>query len=199
MKVIIVEGIDNVGKTTMINRLADIYHDKYKIMYLHCGACPDFVDFAQRLCQINDIDIQRFEKEKEVLAIIDRAWTGEYVYGPIYRHKDRMSIIKMFFRVGTALRKSFTNVPRDFYEIFVYASPEFAIKHDDNLSLSSDLDYEKRVKRIQWEIDSFKEASKINPLFLNNEHRKEINVEAEEYNFKSIDDIIKELNLPEEL
>jgi len=199
MKVIIVEGIDNTGKTTLINRLTDIYKSKYNVIYLHCGACPYWIGFAEKLNELHDLDIMRYEDEKETLALIDRAWTGEYVYGPIYRNRNRLDIVNMFFSIGSKLRERFKDVRRDFYEIFIYASPEFAIKHDDNLSLSSDLEHDKRIERIQYEIDSFKEASKINPLFLDNDHRKEINVEAEEYNFKSIDDIIKELNLPKEL
>lgn len=99
----------------------------------------------------------------------------------------------LFYQITVILNKK-PNVRDNTYEILLEASPEFAVKHDDNLSFYSDMEYNDKVERIKKEAEKFREAVFINNLFLDRDHIAVVNVEGDEFQYRNIDEIIKDIN-----
>lgn len=175
MKIIIVEGIDNVGKSTLTKALADVYPN-YNVMVIHSDAKTVFVELVKTLKELDYMDYKRAETDKETIVVLDRSWKDEYVYGPLYRGKGFDEQRNYIWDIAARLRK-IPDLRDKTYEILMKASPEFVIKHDDNKSFTSQMDYETRVDRIKTETKLFDEMWSMNELFLDNDHRMVINME----------------------
>lgn len=175
MKIIIVEGIDNVGKSTLTKALADVYPN-YSVMVIHSDAKTVFTELVKTLKELDYMDYKRSEGTKETIVVLDRSWKDEYVYGPLYRNKTLDEQRTYIWDIAGRLRK-IPDLRDKTYEILMKASPEFAIKHDDNKSFTSQMNYETRVSKIKTEINLFDEMWTMNELFLNNDHRMIINME----------------------
>ena len=106
MKVIIVEGMDNTGKSTMIDRLIKYLArkdgiDADKQIYVKHLVKPDGENDIERA---TNIDITNFnlatflinahKENKYKYIILDRAWYSEYVYGQLYRNRQEHEIRK---------------------------------------------------------------------------------------------------------
>ena len=74
MRLVILEGCDRTGKTTLANQLVE----RHSFKYIHCGQPKG--DLYEEYMQI----LQDIEKEG-VDTVIDRFVYGEFVYGPLYR------------------------------------------------------------------------------------------------------------------
>jgi thymidylate kinase len=78
-EVIVLEGCDGAGKTTVADALVSVYG----YTSIHCGRTPDDTDLVGRY--------------REILArsgrlVLDRSFLSELVYGPLYHGRSRLSI-----------------------------------------------------------------------------------------------------------
>ena len=142
MKVVIIEGLDNTGKTTLIQGLMQEYGDVY---YMHATK-PQIKDpiecaLAQTKSFQGMVESIRNMKDKlsnpPSLVILDRSWVGEYVYGCLYRGNGDSYVKKMIHEcyreldsIGSAL------FPFNYTTILLEATPEFCAKNDDGQSIS---------------------------------------------------------------
>lgn len=141
MNVIIIEGIDNTGKTTVINNIKDKYHSK-RIHVIHCEKPKGETHEEQALYQNESFlnitkDIIKYKQNDLYdIVILDRAWYGEYVYGQLYREHDPLDIEMNINQIESTLNYYFDKNELSF--IFLNVSNiEFSVVHDDGLSISN--------------------------------------------------------------
>lgn len=155
MKLVIVEGPDNVGKTTLINRLIENSSNAY---YIHCQK-PKSKDYIKAALEqkayfkkiLNDI----FKLKKTLnteLVILDRSWIGEYVYGCKYRNNSEEYVLDMIDEIYSKLyTKKYTVENFNYYTILLTVdNSEFCVRHDDGKSISKS-----NVENITDEINRF--------------------------------------------
>ena len=151
MKVIIVEGMDNTGKSTMIDRLIKYFDrtdgiDAEKQIYVKHLVKPDGENDIERA---TNIDITNFnlatflinahKENKYKYIILDRAWYSEYVYGQLYRNRQEHEIRKRVQTIEEYLNNYFfkhIDTVSFHLLIFLATDPNFYIKHEDGQSLS---------------------------------------------------------------
>lgn len=206
MKVLLLEGLDNVGKSTLAGELIARYKNKYNILFMHSrspkpqeGVDPltyqtaEFVTKADIVANIAKREISEDHPLSETLCIFDRSWLDEYVYGQIYRKEsshDVLNMIKLCFRCLTYEGLA-NNV--DVATVFLEAAPEFSIAKDDGKSFTSDIaDYDKKVVQVVREKNLFLSVLNICDM-MNLCKTVMVNVQDED-NYRSLDDIIKDLN-----
>lgn len=195
MKVVIFEGPDNLGKSTIIREIEKTYKDQYEIHKYHCtgpictpgedpfdAQCRQFLKLTSDLLKLN-------KKNPNTMAIIDRSWIGEYVYGQIYRNGTPEKIIRMINGCNKQLADA------GIMSVFIQltASAEFVISHDDNLSFTSGYDTEKRLATVNKEITLFSEAFEKMKTF--GSVKATVKVQnADTNNYRLITDIFNEIN-----
>lgn len=98
MKIVIIEGPDNTGKTTVISRLMSQSKRAY---YIHCQK-PAANDPISAAIEQRDSFFKILEDIRELaktdlaeLVILDRSWVGEYVYGCKYRGNSEEFVQRM--------------------------------------------------------------------------------------------------------
>lgn len=213
-----IEGLDNVGKTTLIKRLADIYLEcGYIPVIMHSDSKQDYFKLVQR---IKDIFTEEYSSGAKYVIFLDRSWIDEFVYGQIYRGRNELDVRKQICDIVDSLKtppivfnsylgEGFTEddiramwidyIRDHFYEIYLQASTDFVLAHEDNKSLSvtctvSDSD---RRKKIMNERVLFTKAMDINALFLDDSHRRTTTVQAgTSTKFKDKKYVIRDLGLP---
>lgn len=165
MKVIIIEGLDNTGKSTVINEIKE-YLNGQRIKVIHCEK-PVGSTYAEMAQNQNDlfIDIARsiisYKKNNIFdVVILDRAWYGEFVYGQLYREHNPFDIKMNIVSIEDSLNYYFKKDELSFILLNVN-NIEFSIKHDDGLSIS-EADREKMLKEQKMFETIFKYSSIIN-------------------------------------
>ena len=194
MTLVIFEGADNLGKTSIINKLTDKFKNERDILYIHFKTPPTDVknsldwqehSFMQGVAKcsymLNIENVLTYTNKN--IVFFDRSYFGEYVYGQIYRNEDPKKIIKMIEKVhknhGT------------FNVVIVHltASKEFVISHDDKKSFTSDFEYSSKLEHVSKELAMFEECFDIiKPI-----NYMKINVEGENNNYRNIDEIVDEI------
>lgn len=146
MKVIIIEGTDNVGKDTVINRLtyefnnSNIYHcEKPK------GTTPDeqakeqelsFVDLLGKTLYEYTIT-NNYDVEGDCYCLIhNRSWYGEYVYGCMYRNNNPSVVKNMIYSLEQILTKVVKEDDLCFITL-LSDNADFLVRNDDGLSISN--------------------------------------------------------------
>ena len=148
-KLIIVEGLDNTGKTTLVNRLNTVLTNlNNKVHIIHLEKPPktvkdeDIVSYTKTyydtiISQLTDPKIYNLYD----YIIIDRCHLSEYVYGPIYRHRDKLDIVEDNLLYEYKLFDKYKNLNIKNSNIFLFLlmsdDNDFLINHDDNKSLSN--------------------------------------------------------------
>ena len=89
-KVVIVEGADNIGKTTLCKFLASAF-PTFNPTIVHCGPPPGDGQSALKFQQQYLRQSMMAMKAEEGFEIWDRSIVGECVYGPMYRKYDHQS------------------------------------------------------------------------------------------------------------
>lgn len=158
-KLIIFEGLDNTGKTTLIDRFIRILKQlqyTYKVIKADNPLKGYNID-ELTLEQIQVITDNYYKDFINNIAeasmrfnyiILDRSWISEYVYGEIYRKQDPLHIIENNIIYERKLLKLYGE---DYIHLYILiASAKFVIAHDDGLSLS-----EKDTLKINNEISLF--------------------------------------------
>lgn len=174
--VIVMEGIDCVGKSTQINRLQrTLERDGGCVFVIHCEAVKSFdkdeakIDYKEKIKWVSENRYagmlklaEQYAADPSIHIIFDRAHLGEYVYSPIYRGYDG-SFVFLFEKM---LSKKALN--RIFQFVFV-DEPERVIARDkergDGQSFS--LDVEKKRAEIQKFIEAYNLSSIKNSYFYN--------------------------------
>lgn len=196
MVVMIFEGADNLGKSTIINKFISDYKDTRDITMIHStGPHPEegedpfdyqtraFKDKAIKVTTIGSLE-RTLNSTSKNIVILDRAWHGEYVYGQIYRNGDPDKIIDMINKNDLIV----SNLAK-VVVIHLKASPEFILKHDDNKSITSTFEKDKKILSIKREVELFDECfTRVKVPVL------DINVEGENYNYRDINEIYKDIN-----
>lgn len=214
MKVFVIDGLDNTGKTTVINYLKEVYKD-YKIQQFYCpGPINETTKegkwFHQHRMYMDMLEnILEYNNTGEYdIVIYDRGWFSEYVYGQIYRERPEDYIRYDNRHIEKILKETigFDNV----YLIMLMSDNiDFLIKYEDGKSLS-------KVKEdlLNKEIELFKRGFSLSSiknklmLYVNNgeEFKPREEIKDTIYNFintkipKNLDEAIKELDkeLPED-
>lgn len=133
MKTIIIEGMDNTGKNTIIQKLIE----KYQVVkIIHSGkpkaATGEEAQTEQEQTFNNYANEIINESNLTEAVIFNRAWYGEYVYGYLYRHADPSRVLVMITNIECKLSD------KDTYLITLIADNEqFLVNNDDGLSLSN--------------------------------------------------------------
>ena len=122
MKVIIVEGMDNTGKSTIIEQIVDFLAntnniDRNRIFVKHL----DKPDGSTNIDKISNIDITNYNlatfllkaKKKQLYdyIILDRSWYSEYVYGQIYRHRSEEDVYNKIKVLENIVSNFFIDMP----------------------------------------------------------------------------------------
>lgn len=173
MKVIIIEGCDNIGKTTLISNLVRHYSVNYNVLVRHCGKpikCEDVLGY-QSESFINEVDrISTYKQliethdDKETIVIYDRFVQGEYVWGNLYRNYS-ITDIKTRCVAPTMNKINAELNQADIVSVLLDAPAEFILNNDDGKSFSSNYDRSSALKLIEKQRSLFYFAS-VKPDFL---------------------------------
>lgn len=180
MKIIIIEGTDNTGKDTLIKAIRKQFSG-FKIKNIHCSTPkhkhPIDAAIEQDAYFLGLVDDILENKNDSDIIIFNRAWYGEYVYGPIYRNRKQKDVKEMILRLEEKLQ--------DFditYIQLLSNNINLLVKNDDGKSLA---DNKTHLMFVEYQyFQQIFRASKI-------KKKKLIYVNDENGNFKSKADILK--------
>jgi thymidylate kinase len=187
MKVIIIEGTDNVGKDTIINRLAN---EPENCEIVHCEKPPHLSTEEMKFFQENSFasllgqtiyDYKKY-KNTDKYFIHNRSWYGEYVYGCMYRDNNPNYVKEMIKNLELILMQNID--VKDLYFITLLSNNvDFLSRNEDGLSLSSG-----KSDLIKTETERFIDI--FNESLINNKRIVFVNNGSE---FRDRDDIYNEI------
>lgn len=162
---IIVEGPDNVGKSTLIQNLKNYYHSMvfHTVHYSNVrqDSPEDTQAYSTKLyTQMFDLMVNQMKYDNSGI-IFDRSHLGEMVYGPIYRGYTGEYVLD--------IEKKYTNILdvwNNLLLITLVDTPENLVKRDDGLSFTTD------IAKKQIELANFIQASSSSNI----KHKIGINV-----------------------
>lgn len=184
-KLIIVDGMDNTGKSTLIARLTKVLESlDNTTITIHSQKPPkdiapeDTAAYQHKyyLDLINMLATLKSERKYDYI-ILDRGWISEYVYGPLYRNRGKQEIVEDNIVLDKKVLSLF-NMPSDVYLIMLLGSTKFLLSREDGKSLSDNdedlielertefekgYDYSLIDKKIYYEVDSDNEYIEILP------------------------------------
>ena len=188
MKIIIVEGTDRTGKDTLINELKNMSNHT---LIIHCGKPVGNTLKEQNRNQnilFNDY-LKKIYEDKYFgvcdLIIFNRAWYGEYVYGTIYRERDKEDVLKMINCVEQDLKlfnnaKCKTKLDGVYYIQLINDSTKLALSNDDGNSISID------------ENNILRETSLFHEIFNKSQIKKKMIIVNDGDKFRDKNEILKE-------
>lgn len=158
MKLIILEGGDRLGKSSIIKGLCE-YFNYDNVTIRHFGKPPkdltpsevssfQFRAFNKELDLFYDINAREYDKYKYYpeIMIWNRSHLGEYVYSQMFRGGNAELLKDMIFQFERGL------ISHKVYLITLTADPEFFLSKEDGNSFSNKLEDKRR------ELELFKEA-----------------------------------------
>ena len=161
MKLIIIEGPDNCGKNTLINKISEnfltvtnIHYTKPENKYIQNTI---FRGYAYAIVnKVYDTDV----------VILNRSHYGEYVYGCLYRNISDKDAIDIIQEIDDIYLQNNIDV---YYIQLLSTSDSLLLKNDDNKSLSQG-----NISKIEIEQNRFKtifDISRLNKkiIYVNNE------------------------------
>lgn len=184
-KLIIVDGMDNTGKSTLIARLTKVLESlDNTTITIHSQKPPKDIapedtsayQHKYYLDLINMLATLKSERKYDYI-ILDRGWISEYVYGPLYRNRGKQEIVEDNIVLDKKVLSLF-NMPSDVYLIMLLGSTKFLLSREDGKSLSDNdedlielertefekgYDYSLIDKKIYYEVDSDNEYIEILP------------------------------------
>ena len=128
MKVIIVEGPDNCGKNTLINKISENFLTITQIHYTK----PENPQIQNTMFRGYAYAIAN-KVYKTDAVILNRSHYGEYVYGCMYRGVPENEVMDIIHEVEDIFLKNNLNV---YYIQLMSTDAELLLKNDDNKSLS---------------------------------------------------------------
>lgn len=188
MKIIIIEGTDRTGKDTLINELKNLYSHT---LIIHCGKPVGKTLNEQNRNQdaLFNSYITKLYNENYYgvcdLIIFNRAWYGEYVYGTIYRKRDKEDVLKMINGIEQNLKlfdnaKCYTKLEGVYYIQLINDSTRLALSNDDGNSISID------------ENNILRETSLFYEIFNKSQIKKKMIIVNEGDEFRDKNEILKE-------
>ena len=191
MKIIIIEGTDRTGKDTLINELKNLYSHT---LIIHCGKPVGKTLEEQNLNQdalfnsyINKLYNENYYDVCD-LIIFNRAWYGEYVYGTLYRNRQKNDVFNMINDIEQDIKlfindnsKFYTKLENVYYVQLINNSTELALKNDDGNSISND------------ENNIMKETSLFYEIFEKSQLNKKLIVVNDGNKFRDKNDILNEV------
>lgn len=148
--VIIFEGVNKGGKTTLVNKIKETFHEK-NFQIIKCSQ-PKIEDgINQAYIQYNNI-LQKIEDNPDKNYIIDRFHFGSYVYGPIYRGMPDFGKV-LFKKIEDRIMKL------NYIFVLAIADKKFIEKKfvEDNEEFA-------KIELIDKEIALFKKTAKMSEL-----------------------------------
>ena len=161
--IIIFEGLDRCGKSTQIQKLIHLLHDKsvHQLHYSSVKGFPTKEETETYSCKMySDMFNLIHSHYKDMHFVLDRSHLGEMVYGPIYRGYagDYVLSIENYWRAD----KEFWD---QIHLITFIDKPENVIKRDDGLSFT--VDVEKKQKEIDLFVNATNKSFILNKYVLN--------------------------------
>lgn len=156
MKVIIVEGIDNCGKDTLIKNL--IKHKFKNSVVLHAGIPNSNNLFKFYYDGLIHNTLNAYYNSNADAVIHNRSMYGEYVYGPKYRNENKSDIVNLIYKLESGQLNTFIQKNELYFILLTSDNPEFIAHNDDGLSLSN------KVDDIVDEINSFNEIYELSNI-----------------------------------
>lgn len=185
MKIIIIEGVDNTGKNTLIQSILD---NNKVVKIVHCDKPevePGDDPFEEqcRLFYIHAYNAVQDKLRNDIDVIVfNRYYQGEYVYGQMYRNGDPDKIKQMISITEEYLLKNF-DYDDIYYVQLTSTSVQLLQKNDDGKSLSN-ADTEKMLKELELFDDVYDfSILKKHMILINNGD-----------NFRTREDILTEFN-----
>ncbi len=134
MYLIIIEGTDNIGKDTLIQHLTENFNT---VTLIHCdgpqGNCFQSQEQDNKfICYANNINDGLYDNTECI--IMNRSHIGEYVYGQLYRKRNKDDIKIMIDKVDNILTSRNDLTVK--YVQLLSSSVKLRIDNDDNKSLS---------------------------------------------------------------
>lgn len=145
-KVIIIEGPDNCGKDTLINKLRD-YFKSTKVIHAGIPLSDNLFSFYYE--GLIHETLEGYYDHSLNAVIHNRSIYGEYVYGPKYRNESKEEVVQLIHKLEIGQLKTFI-FSKDLYLILLTSSDsDLLVNNDDGLSISS------KKHDIEDEIDAF--------------------------------------------
>lgn len=140
MKLIIFEGPDNTGKSTIINNLTTKLNN-YKVFHF---IAPNQTPVSENEIVCNKENCIQFAKDirekyvhKYDYVILDRSWYSEYVYGQKYRNREEEEVVAEIINIEEILNASNSfDFEKDSYLFILKANSDFLANNEDGVSLS---------------------------------------------------------------
>lgn len=166
MKAIIIEGIDNCGKDTLISKIIEKYPTS---LIIHCSK-PYSKHFSSNeqdmLFETYANNLVGGLYSNTHIVILNRSWIGEYVYGTLYRGRDKQTILNNILDIEKKLK----NIDITYIQL-LSSSPQLALEHEDGKSLSVG-----KLENVKNEIKLFEEV--FNASTIANKHIIYVNKEG---------------------
>lgn len=158
-KLIIVDGMDNTGKSTLIARLTNVLEQLGNTtITIHSqkppkDIAPEDTAAYQHKYYLNLIDrlVSLKHEHKYNYIILDRGWVSEYVYGPLYRNRSKQEIVEDNIVLDKKVLSEFSTMPSDVYLIMLLGSTQFLISQEDGKSLSDNDETLINIEREEFE------------------------------------------------
>jgi hypothetical protein len=146
-KILIIEGPDNCGKDTLINKLKENFNNP---VILHAGVPPKYGSLFDYYYKgiIHDT-LDAFYDDVHDAIIHNRSMYGEFVYGPKYRGKTPSEIAKMIYKLETGQLRTFILSNELYFILLTSNNVDLLVQNDDGKSISN------KAADIQDEITSF--------------------------------------------
>lgn len=165
MNVIIVEGLDNTGKSTYIDKLKEhllssenLQDNDVMIFHFNPIIGRTNEESANLTDEYNIAAVESIlncmRKDKLKYIILDRSWISEYVYGQIYRGRNSSDILQKITDLNEYLTY-YIGYGNIYLNMFLVNDPNFVIKNEDGDSLSIG---NNQYEQIEKEIKLFNEV-----------------------------------------
>lgn len=166
MKLIIIEGTDNVGKGTLIKNLCN-YYNYHNVTIRHCDKPPknistkevldfQFKVFVQEAKLINHIfSMHNSLLYHDNIIIYDRFYLGEYVYSQMFRGADPEYVKQRLLEY----EKFYLNYKDENgfkpYLVTLSADSNFILSKEDGQSFSQNLEQKTKELELFKEVHEF--------------------------------------------
>lgn len=119
---IIIEGIDRLGKGTLINNILKNYG---AFPIIHSSSPPKGIENPGEYQREYFYNCFNILNDRDCSVIFDRCHLGEYIYGPLYRKTDPNFIFDIEKQFGNAC---------EYTRLILLYTDDFSIMKDDGLS-----------------------------------------------------------------
>jgi hypothetical protein len=182
-KVIIIEGMDRVGKDSLISNLSKKFNSP---VVLHSGIPKTDKDlFSFYYDGVIHDTLDYFYDNKTDAIFHNRSMYGEYVYGPKYRNESPEEVLKVIDNLEIGQLKTFI-LEHELYLILLNCTDLDLLKNnDDGNSLSSsfdDLKYESDAFNYVFDHSKIKNKLRVD-VNINRSYRDKSDIANEVFNF----------------